>query len=177
MKNYWGTKEESVMKSKLYGTKFSHSLKQLEEKLNKSTIVHIQAGQFAEEIHNKVIINETKNFDDLVKILKSQCERDRKRLDGSKYYNRGHYNNYQYGKYNHGGQERGNYNYTLFTGINSITITIIEIKDFRIIGDGITTEMDNTKIHTDLENRRGREEMMEPLKDMEMRIIDQVKEM
>ncbi|KAF5292238.1 hypothetical protein FQA39_LY14053 [Lamprigera yunnana] len=78
------------------------------------TIFHILAGQFEEEIHNKVMIDETKNFDDLVKILKAhdQCERDRKRLDGSKYYNRRHYNKYQYGKYNHGGQERDNYNYT-----------------------------------------------------------------
>ncbi|KAF5297040.1 hypothetical protein FQA39_LY12254 [Lamprigera yunnana] len=27
IKNYWGTKEESVMKSELYGTKFNHSLR------------------------------------------------------------------------------------------------------------------------------------------------------
>ncbi|KAF5285888.1 hypothetical protein FQA39_LY04349 [Lamprigera yunnana] len=49
----------------------------------------------------------------------------------------------------------------------------------KIIGDGITTEMDSTKIHIDLENSRGREEMMEPLKDikMKMRTIDQVVEM
>ncbi|KAF5299011.1 hypothetical protein FQA39_LY11643 [Lamprigera yunnana] len=67
--------------------------KQLEENLDESTIVYILAGQFEEELYNK-------------------CERDRKRLDGNKYYNRSHYNNYQYGKYNHGGQERDNYNYT-----------------------------------------------------------------
>ncbi|KAF5289895.1 hypothetical protein FQA39_LY14957 [Lamprigera yunnana] len=177
MKNYWGMKEESVMKSELYGTKFSHSLR-----LDEITIVHILAVQFEKKIHNKVIIDETKNFDDLVKILKAhhQCERGRKRLDGATI------------------MivviiiitSTGNTTATdkkaviiiilgvLFTGINSNTITIIEIKDFRIIGDGITTEMDNTKIHTDLENRRGREKMMEPLKDMKMkmRTIDQVEE-
>ncbi|KAF5294303.1 hypothetical protein FQA39_LY13447 [Lamprigera yunnana] len=82
MKNYWGTKKESVMKSELYGTKFSHSLMQLEEKLDKSTVVHILAGQFEEEIHNKDMIDETKNFDDLVKILTAhdRCKKDRKSL-------------------------------------------------------------------------------------------------
>ncbi|KAF5281078.1 hypothetical protein FQA39_LY17903 [Lamprigera yunnana] len=154
-----------------------------EEELEEPTKIKEKTGQFEEETHNKVMIDETKNCDDLVKTLKAHdhCERDRKRLDESKYYNRGHYNKYQYGKYNHGGQERDNYNYTrvVFTRINSSTITIRDIKDFRIIGDGITTEMDNTKIHTDLENRREREEMMETLKNikMKMRTIDQVEEM
>ncbi|KAF5298930.1 hypothetical protein FQA39_LY11647 [Lamprigera yunnana] len=43
----------------------------------------------------------------------------------------------------------------------------------KTIGDGKTMDTDNTKTHTDVENRRRREEMKEPLKDMNMRIIDQ----
>ncbi|KAF5271737.1 hypothetical protein FQA39_LY08060 [Lamprigera yunnana] len=62
IKNYWGTKEESVMKSELYGTKFNHGLRQLEE-----------------ELHKKVRIIEVKKFDKLVRILELhfQCD-DRK---------------------------------------------------------------------------------------------------
>ncbi|KAF5285966.1 hypothetical protein FQA39_LY16477 [Lamprigera yunnana] len=62
MKNYWETKEESMMKSELYGTKFNRSLRQLEE-----------------ELQNKVRIIEVKKFNQLIRILKVhyQCERDR----------------------------------------------------------------------------------------------------
>ncbi|KAF5277635.1 hypothetical protein FQA39_LY06128 [Lamprigera yunnana] len=79
MKNYSGIKEKSVMKIELYGTKLNHSSRQLEKKVDDRTIVHIVSGQFEEEIHNKVIIDETKKFDELVKILKAHdhCERDR----------------------------------------------------------------------------------------------------
>ncbi|KAF5293792.1 hypothetical protein FQA39_LY03277 [Lamprigera yunnana] len=96
-----------------YALNIIYLFKQLEENVDEKTIVHILAGQFEEETHIKVMIDETKNFDDLVKILKAhdQCEKDRKRVDGSKYYNLGHYSNYQYQKYNHGDQERDNYNY------------------------------------------------------------------
>ncbi|KAF5278579.1 hypothetical protein FQA39_LY00621 [Lamprigera yunnana] len=52
VKNYWGIKEESVMKSELYGTKFNHSLRQLEE-----------------ELLNKVRIIEVEKFDEVVRIL------------------------------------------------------------------------------------------------------------
>ncbi|KAF5284319.1 hypothetical protein FQA39_LY04612 [Lamprigera yunnana] len=52
MKNYWGIKEESVMKSELYETKFNHSLRQLKE-----------------ELLNKVRIIEVKKFDEVVRIL------------------------------------------------------------------------------------------------------------
>ncbi|KAF5271772.1 hypothetical protein FQA39_LY08095 [Lamprigera yunnana] len=57
MKNHWGTKEESVMKSELQdNSKKKHIIK---------------------------LIDKTKNFDDLVKTLKAhdKCEKDRKRVD------------------------------------------------------------------------------------------------
>ncbi|KAF5272674.1 hypothetical protein FQA39_LY07701 [Lamprigera yunnana] len=148
MKNYWGTKEESVMKSELYGTKCSHSLRQLEEKkLDESTIVHILAGQVEEEIYNKVMIDETKNMISSKGIEKGLMEAN----IIIEVTNTGNTTT---------ADKKGIIIIILgvvFTGINSIAITIIEIKDFRIIGDGITTEINNTKIHTDLENRRGRE--------------------
>ncbi|KAF5269103.1 hypothetical protein FQA39_LY08773 [Lamprigera yunnana] len=96
MRNYWGIKEESVMKSELYGTKFNHSLRHLQE-----------------ELQNKVMIIETKKFDELEKILKAgdHCERDRKRDDGSKYNSKSYYNNYHQRKQNYGDQENHNHNY------------------------------------------------------------------
>ncbi|KAF5288785.1 hypothetical protein FQA39_LY15276 [Lamprigera yunnana] len=97
VKNYWGIKEESMMKCELYGIKFNHSLRQLEE-----------------ELLNKVRIIEDKEFDELVRILEVhyQCERDRVRDDGNKYNNRGRYDNYQHKKYNYGGQGRNNNYYS-----------------------------------------------------------------
>ncbi|KAF5275606.1 hypothetical protein FQA39_LY06718 [Lamprigera yunnana] len=82
--------EDAIIREAMKGeTETWYRIKQLEEKLDESTIVHILAGQFEENVHNKVMFDETKNFDDLVQILKAhdQCERDRKRFDGSKYYN------------------------------------------------------------------------------------------
>ncbi|KAF5305103.1 hypothetical protein FQA39_LY09365 [Lamprigera yunnana] len=95
MKNYWGIKEESVMKSELYGTKCKHSLKQVEE-----------------ELLNKFRIIEVKKFDEVMRILEIhyQCRMDGVRNDGNKYYN--HYNNYEQRKYNYSGQGRNNHNYS-----------------------------------------------------------------
>ncbi|KAF5294664.1 hypothetical protein FQA39_LY02796 [Lamprigera yunnana] len=95
MRNYWKTKEESVIKSELYGTKFSHSLRQLEE-----------------ELLNKVRITEVKKFDEVVRILEThyQCGKDGVRNDGNEYYN--HYNNYEQRKYNHSSYVRNNHNYS-----------------------------------------------------------------
>ncbi|KAF5306119.1 hypothetical protein FQA39_LY09097 [Lamprigera yunnana] len=95
MKNYWGIKEESVMKSELYGTKFNHSLRQLEQ-----------------ELLNKDRIIEVKKFDEVVRRLEIhyQCGKDGLRNDGNEYYN--HYNNYEQGKYNYSGQGRNNHNYS-----------------------------------------------------------------
>ncbi|KAF5276991.1 hypothetical protein FQA39_LY18523 [Lamprigera yunnana] len=94
MKNYWGIKEESVMKSELYGTKFNHSLRHLKE-----------------ELLNKVRIIKVKKFDEVGRILKIryQCGNDGVRNDGNEYYN--HYNNYEQRKYNYSGQGRNNHNY------------------------------------------------------------------
>ncbi|KAF5281056.1 hypothetical protein FQA39_LY17909 [Lamprigera yunnana] len=65
-----------------------------------------------EEVHNKVMIIETKKFYELVRILEVhyQCEQDGVRNDGKKYYN--NYNNYEQRKYKHGGQGRNNHNYS-----------------------------------------------------------------
>ncbi|KAF5271736.1 hypothetical protein FQA39_LY08059 [Lamprigera yunnana] len=95
MKNYWGIKEESVMKGELYGTKFNHSLRQLEE-----------------ELLYKVRIIEVKKFDEMVRILEIhyQCGKDGVRNDGNEYYN--HYKNYEQRKYNYSGQGRNNHNYS-----------------------------------------------------------------
>ncbi|KAF5286849.1 hypothetical protein FQA39_LY00382 [Lamprigera yunnana] len=95
MKNYLGIKEESVMKSELYGTKFNRSLRQLEE-----------------ELLNKVRIIEVKKFDEVVRILEIhyQCGKDGVRNDGNEYYN--HYNKYEQKKYNYSGQGRNNHNYS-----------------------------------------------------------------
>ncbi|KAF5295197.1 hypothetical protein FQA39_LY13203 [Lamprigera yunnana] len=93
IKKYWGKKEESVMKSELYGRKFNHSLRQLKE-----------------EVLNKVNIIEVKKFDEVVRILEIyyECGRDGVRNDGNEYYN--HYNNYEKRRYNHSGQGRNNHN-------------------------------------------------------------------
>ncbi|KAF5297035.1 hypothetical protein FQA39_LY12249 [Lamprigera yunnana] len=96
MRNYWGTKEESVMNNELYGSKFSRILgisreeyalnkiylfKQLKEDIDERTIVHILAGQLEVEIQNKIMMDETKNFDELLRILNAhdQCERGREK--------------------------------------------------------------------------------------------------
>ncbi|KAF5286863.1 hypothetical protein FQA39_LY00396 [Lamprigera yunnana] len=83
------------MKSDIYGTKFNHSLKQLEEQLQ-----------------NKVMNIQTKNIDEFprISIIHYQCGRKGKRNDGNKYYN--HYNNYEQRKYRHGAQGRNNGNYS-----------------------------------------------------------------
>ncbi|KAF5293824.1 hypothetical protein FQA39_LY03309 [Lamprigera yunnana] len=67
----------------------------------------------------------------------------------------------------------------LLKEINFITITIIETKNIRTIGDGMTTETGNMEIHRDIENRQRKEEIKESFKDMKlkMRIIDQMEEM
>ncbi|KAF5275972.1 hypothetical protein FQA39_LY00768 [Lamprigera yunnana] len=59
-------------------------------------------GQFEEVIQNKVMIIETKKFDELMRILEArdQCEKEREVVDGNKYNGRSHYNNYQHRKYN-----------------------------------------------------------------------------
>ncbi|KAF5298853.1 hypothetical protein FQA39_LY11665 [Lamprigera yunnana] len=92
IKNYWGTKEESVMKSELYGTKYSHSLRQLEE-----------------ELLSKVRSIEVKKFVEVVTIL----EIDTLSVwnDGNEYYN--HYNNYEQRKDNYSDHGRNNHNYSL----------------------------------------------------------------
>ncbi|KAF5291115.1 hypothetical protein FQA39_LY14357 [Lamprigera yunnana] len=95
MKDYWGIKKESVIKSELYGTKFNHSLRQLEE-----------------ELLNKGRIIEVKKFDEVVRILEIhyQCGKDGLRNDGNEYYN--YYNNYEQRKYSYSGQGRNNHNYS-----------------------------------------------------------------
>ncbi|KAF5274618.1 hypothetical protein FQA39_LY07230 [Lamprigera yunnana] len=96
MKNYWGTKEESVMKSKLYGTKFNHSLRVSREEYVLNKIIFFM--HLEEEVLNKV-----QKFDE-------KWGRDGVRNDGNEYYNQ--YNNYEQRKHNHSGQGRNNHNYS-----------------------------------------------------------------
>ncbi|KAF5298534.1 hypothetical protein FQA39_LY11786 [Lamprigera yunnana] len=128
MRNYWGTKEESAMKSELYGSKFNCTLrisreeyalnkiylfKQLEDDIDERTIVHILAGQLEVEIQNKVMMDETKNFDKLLRILKAhdQCEKGREKDYASKDNQRGQYNSYIQRNYHQGNLEGNNHNY------------------------------------------------------------------
>ncbi|KAF5284312.1 hypothetical protein FQA39_LY04605 [Lamprigera yunnana] len=164
-------------------TETRYKTKLLEEKIDERTIFHILPKKFEEEIHNKVMIDKTKNFDDLVKILKThdKCEWGRKRVDGNKYYNRSHNNNYQNEQYNQRSHERDNYRYTLGPSQrNQFCHNNNNNRNQRFQDNRRwTTETDNRKMHLDIENRQGREEMKEPLKDMilKTRIIDQVEEM
>ncbi|KAF5296101.1 hypothetical protein FQA39_LY02735 [Lamprigera yunnana] len=105
MKNYWGINQESVMKSKLYETKFNHSLRVSREE-------YVFFKQLEKEVLNKVKIIEVKKFDETVRILEIhyECGRDGVGNDGNEYYN--HYNNYEQRKYNHSGQGRSNHNYS-----------------------------------------------------------------
>ncbi|KAF5277621.1 hypothetical protein FQA39_LY06114 [Lamprigera yunnana] len=99
MKNYWGTKEELVMKSKLYGTKFSQSLRVSREEYVLNKIIFFK--QLEEKLLNKVRIIEVKKFDEVVRILEIhyQCGKDGVRNDGHEYDN--HYNNYEQRKYSY----------------------------------------------------------------------------
>ncbi|KAF5306865.1 hypothetical protein FQA39_LY00095 [Lamprigera yunnana] len=107
----WGIKEESVIKSELYGSKFSlslgihrdeyalnviHLFKQLQEEIDERTIVYILAGQLEVEIQNKVMMDETEKFEELLRILKAQdqCEKEIEKDYERKYNQQGQYNNY-----------------------------------------------------------------------------------
>ncbi|KAF5272999.1 hypothetical protein FQA39_LY07648 [Lamprigera yunnana] len=72
IKNYWGTKKQSVMQGEWYGISISCRLRKLEEELQK-----------------KVMIFETKKFNELMRILEVhyQCEKDRVKDNANKYYN------------------------------------------------------------------------------------------
>ncbi|KAF5301809.1 hypothetical protein FQA39_LY10594 [Lamprigera yunnana] len=110
MKNYWGIKEESVIKSELYGTKFNHSLRASRKEYVLNKIIFFK--QLEEELLNKVRITGVKKFDDVVRILEIhyQCRKDGVRNDGNEYYN--HYNNFEQRKYNYSGQRRNIHNYS-----------------------------------------------------------------
>ncbi|KAF5294288.1 hypothetical protein FQA39_LY13432 [Lamprigera yunnana] len=77
MKNYWGMKEESVIKSKLCGTKFNHSLRQLEEE----------------------VLNKVKKVDEVVRILEIhyECEKNGRKYNHSGQGRNNH--NYSQGPY------------------------------------------------------------------------------
>ncbi|KAF5304541.1 hypothetical protein FQA39_LY09592 [Lamprigera yunnana] len=153
---------------KFHPSKNQHPKVYVQELQTYLEVIKKQIGNQHDQAMKDAIIREATR-EETETWYRTKCERDRKRLDGSKYYNRGCYNNYQYGKYNHGGQERDNYNYTrgLFHGNQFYHNNNNRNQRFQ------------DKIHTDLENRRGKEEMIEPLKDMKMKIrtIDKVEEM
>ncbi|KAF5294445.1 hypothetical protein FQA39_LY13430 [Lamprigera yunnana] len=81
IKNYWGTKEESVMQGEWYGIRFSCSLRESREEyvLNKIYLLK----QVEEELQNKVMIFETKKFDELVRILEVHYQSETDRLNNS----------------------------------------------------------------------------------------------